>query len=192
MTAFLTNAAIVIATVAFMEFVAYAAHRWIMHGFGWGWHRSHHEPHEGAFELNDLYAACFALFAIALFAIGSAWWPWLFWIALGITIYGALYFVVHDGLVHQRWPFRHRPRHPYLKRLVQAHRLHHAVEGKEGCVSFGFLYAPPVKDLRASLKARRAAGAAKGPAGAEGGAAAAPPAPAEAPAPAARASRGGG
>ena len=46
---------------------------------------------------------------------------------LAMTIYGALYFIVHDGLVHQRWPFRHVPRRVYLKRLVQAHRLRHQV-----------------------------------------------------------------
>jgi beta-carotene 3-hydroxylase len=27
-----------------------------------------------------------------------------------MTLYGALYFMVHDGLVHQRWPFRYIPR----------------------------------------------------------------------------------
>jgi beta-carotene 3-hydroxylase len=58
-----------------------------------------------------------------------------------------LYFVAHDGLVHQRWPFRYIPRKGYLKRLYQAHRLHHAVDGKDGCVSFGFIYAPPVDEL---------------------------------------------
>ena len=72
-----------------------------------------------------------------------------------MTIYGCLCFVVHDGLVHQRWPFRHVPKNPYLKRLVQAHRLHHAVEGREGAVSFGFLYAPPVRSLREKLRAGR-------------------------------------
>lgn len=149
---------VVILTVAAMEGIAYLSHRYIMHGFGWGWHRSHHEPHDDAFEANDLYAVCFAGIAIALFALGSAFVPVLFWVAVGVTIYGVLYFVVHDGLVHQRWPFRHKPKHPYLKRLVQAHRLHHAVEGREGAVSFGFLYAPPVADLRRTLKDRGSVG----------------------------------
>lgn len=145
---------IVVATVVVMEAVAWASHRYIMHGWGWGWHRSHHEPHDGAFEKNDLYAVIFALVPVALFAVGSAWWPPLFWVAVGITVYGLLYFFVHDGLVHQRWPFRHQPKNPYLKRLVQAHRLHHAVEGREGCVSFGFLYAPPLRRLRDDLRTR--------------------------------------
>ena len=93
----------------------------------------------------------FAVISILLFAIGSAWWPWLWWVAVGASVYGVIYFVVHDGLVHQRWPFRYVPKRGYFRRLYQAHRLHHAVEGRDGCVSFGFLYAPPI----ARLKARR-------------------------------------
>ena len=144
---------IVLATVAAMEWVAYAVHRWIMHGpFGWGWHQSHHEDTEGPFEKNDLYAVVFTGLSIGLFAMGSAWWPWLWWVALGMLVYGLLYFFVHDGLVHQRWPFRHVPRRGYLRRLYQAHRLHHAVGGRDDCVSFGFLYAPPVEGLKSDLK----------------------------------------
>jgi beta-carotene 3-hydroxylase len=68
-----------------------------------------------------------------------------------MTAYGALYFVAHDGLVHQRWPFKYVPRRGYFKRLYQAHRMHHAVAGKDGAVSFGFLYAPPVTALKRRL-----------------------------------------
>lgn len=147
--------AIVLLTVAVMEGVAYATHRWIMHGpLGWGWHRSHHEAdHHGVFEKNDLYAVVFTVLSIALFALGATRWPVLWWVALGMTVYGLIYFVVHDGLVHQRWPFRMVPRRGYARRLYQAHRLHHAVEGREGCVSFGFVYAPPVDSLKARLRA---------------------------------------
>jgi beta-carotene 3-hydroxylase len=143
---------IVLTTVIGMEVLAWAAHRYIMHGWGWGWHRSHHVPHQGGFEANDLYALVFAGLAVGLFAFASRLWPPLFWVATGMTLYGLLYAFVHDGLVHQRWPFRHRPKNPYLRRLVQAHRLHHAVVGREHCVSFGFLYAPPVRSLSAELR----------------------------------------
>ena len=37
-----------------------------------------------------------------------------------MTTYGFLYFFVHDGLVHNRWPWRMMPRGAYLRRLVQA------------------------------------------------------------------------
>lgn len=155
---YLVNGLVVLATIAAMEVVALTVHRFVMHGFGWGWHKSHHEPHDSVLEANDLYAVLFAAIALALIVIASVEFGPVYWIGVGMTAYGLLYFVVHDGLVHQRWPFRIVPRHAYLKRLVQAHRLHHAVDGREGCVSFGFLYAPPVRRLRDELRGRRRGG----------------------------------
>ncbi|WP_067705011.1 MULTISPECIES: sterol desaturase family protein [unclassified Erwinia] len=150
----LYNALIVLFTIIVMEVVAALAHKYIMHSWGWGWHHSHHRPHKGGLELNDLYAVVFAVLAIVLIYLGSTGvWP-LQWIGAGMTAYGALYFIVHDGLVHQRWPFRYIPRRGYLKRLYMAHRLHHAVRGREGCVSFGFLYAPPLSKLQKTLRQR--------------------------------------
>ncbi|HFZ8995475.1 TPA: sterol desaturase family protein [Citrobacter freundii] len=153
----LWNILITLLTVGAMEIIAALTHKYIMHGFGWGLHHSHHEPATGWFEVNDLYAVIFAAVAIVLIALGSAGsWP-LQWIGAGMTLYGALYFIVHDGLVHQRWPFKWVPRKGYFRRLYLAHRLHHAVRGKDGCVSFGFLYAPPVANLQAILRERRKA-----------------------------------
>ena len=127
-----------------------------MHGWRWGWHKSHHEPHDGGFELNDLYAVFFAAAFIGLFWWGQSWRP-ATWLGLGMTLYGVLYFIAHDGLVHKRWPFTYIPRKGYLKRLYQTHRLHHAVDGKDGCVSFGFIYAPPVQKLVKELDGNRKA-----------------------------------
>lgn len=152
MTGFLLNFGIVAATVVGMEIFAAVAHRHVMHGWGWGWHRSHHEPRTGAFEVNDLYAVVFAVPSIALIYLGTAFDHWALWVGAGMTVYGFLYFFVHDGLVHSRWPFRVVPRNAYLKRLVQAHRMHHAVHGRAGCVSFGFLYARPVRALKDELR----------------------------------------
>lgn len=144
---FLVPTLLVVGSVVFMEWFAAWSHKYIMHGWAWGWHKSHHEPHHDTLEKNDLFAVVFAGVAIAMFAVGNwLWWP-LTWIGLGVTIYGGLYFFFHDGLVHQRWPFKYIPRKGYLKRVYQAHRLHHAVEGKDGCVSFGFVYAEPVDKL---------------------------------------------
>ena len=151
---FWTGMAIALALVAVMEFTAYAVHRWVMHGpLGWGWHESHHQEREGTFEKNDLYAVVFACIAMTLFVIAPlTQQAVIFYIAVGITLYGLLYFIAHDGLVHQRWPFRIVPKSGYAQRLYQAHRLHHAVDGRDGCVSFGFLYAPPVRVLKEQLK----------------------------------------
>lgn len=146
---------IVIGTVILMEAVAAAVHRHIMHGWGWGWHRSHHEPAGQRLERNDLYALVFAAISLVLFVLGERW-PILWWVGVGFVVYGLLYLLLHDGLVHRRLPVRITPRRGYLKRLVQAHRLHHAVKERDGAVSFGFLYAPPVGKLIADMRSGRA------------------------------------
>ena len=150
----LIPAVTVVFTVVAMELTAAAVHRYIMHGWGWGWHRSHHEPRSGALERNDLYALVFAGLSVLLFVAGSRW-PILWWVGVGTVVYGLLYALVHDGLVHRRLPIGSVPRTGYLKRLVQAHRLHHSTRGRQGAVSFGFLYAPPVQRLVEQLRAGR-------------------------------------
>tara|TARA_B100001750_G_scaffold241774_1_gene253945 strand:- start:428 stop:946 length:519 start_codon:yes stop_codon:yes gene_type:complete len=160
---FLAPALIVFATVSAMEWVAWASHKYIMHGFAWAWHRDHHEPHDNLLEKNDLFAIVGAVASISMFAIGSpmvlgsgAWWPGT-WIGLGILFYGIIYTLVHDGLVHQRY-FQWVPKRGYAKRLVQAHKLHHATVGKEGGVSFGFVLARDPARLKAELRRQREAG----------------------------------
>ena len=146
---------LVVGTVVFMEWFAAWSHKHIMHGWGWNWHKSHHEHHHEGLEKNDLYAVVFAAISMVLYAIGYFWlWP-AWWIAIGISVYAVLYFFLHDGLVHQRWPFKYVPRRGYLKRVYQAHRLHHAVEGRDGCVSFGFVYAEPVDHLVRQLQSSK-------------------------------------
>jgi len=156
----LINLAIVLATTAFMEFVAWSSHKYIMHGFGWAWHRDHHEPHDNVLEKNDLYAIVGSAISISLFAIGAWAWEPATWMGLGVMLYGVIYTLIHDGLVHQRY-FRWVPKRGYAKRLVQAHKLHHATIGKEGGVSFGFVLASDPARLKAELKRQRAAGIAQ-------------------------------
>ena len=152
--AWLIPALIVLGTVVAMELTATAVHRYIMHGWGWGWHNSHHEPRAGAWEQNDLYGVAFAGVSMMLFLAGERW-PFFWYAAIGTVIYGLLYVLLHDGLVHRRLPIGLTARRGYLKRLVQAHRLHHSVRDREGSVSFGFLYAPPVRLLAERLRAKR-------------------------------------
>lgn len=152
--------AVFLATVIFMEGFAYVAHRWLMHGPGWFLHESHHRPRTGMFELNDLYAAIFAVPSISLFwyGIGLGHGPLYAWIGGGIAAYGAIYFGFHDVIVHKRIGHRYIPKSNYMKRIMQAHRLHHVVETKEGTVSFGFLWAPKPEVLKAQLAERGRAG----------------------------------
>ncbi len=150
---------IFLVTVAGMELFANVMHRWVMHGPGWFLHASHHRVRHGPFEWNDLYAVIFAVPSITLIygGVQADWGDWATAVGAGIAAYGAIYFGFHDVIVHQRLPHRVVPRSAYFKRIVQAHRLHHAVESRLGAVSFGFLVAPPVDVLKAELQASEAA-----------------------------------
>ncbi|HZH06106.1 MAG TPA: sterol desaturase family protein [Lautropia sp.] len=147
---------ILVATVIGMETVAYAVHRWIMHGPGWFLHRSHHEP-AGKLEANDLYGLIFAIPSVLLIygGMNRGWPDWTTWVGWGVAAYGLIYFGFHDVIVHKRLPHRLVPRSAYLKRIVQAHRLHHAVDSRTGAVSFGFLWAPRPERLKAKLDKER-------------------------------------
>ena len=143
-------------TVAVMEGFAYVVHRWVMHGrLGWLLHASHHRARHGMFELNDLYGVIFAIPSIFLIYQGvqGDWGAWAVWVGAGIAGYGAIYFGFHDVIVHRRLDHHIVPHSAYFKRIVQAHRIHHVVESREGTVSFGFIYAPPVEQLKAELAA---------------------------------------
>jgi beta-carotene 3-hydroxylase len=147
-------------TVTAMEGFAYVMHRWVMHGPGWFLHASHHTPRTGTWELNDLYAVIFAIPSIVLLLGGVqlGWWWGCIWIGAGIAAYGTIYFGFHDVIVHRRVPTGYLPRWSYMKRIVQAHRLHHAVETRRDTVSFGFLWAPRPDELKAELNRRKRAG----------------------------------
>lgn len=117
-----------------MEGVSYATHRWVMHGPGMVWHRSHHAPPRGHFERNDLFPLVFAAVGVALFALGAGPVPTLWGPAIGVTAYGAAYAFVHEVVIHHRLPFP-AVRSPYLGWLRDAHRDHH----RGGCEPYGML-----------------------------------------------------
>jgi beta-carotene 3-hydroxylase len=154
MSDWLLYSGIFLAVFFTMEGVAWVTHKYVMHGFLWVLHKSHHEPRKGAFELNDLFGFFFAAIAIAFMAwsaqLGGPLWA--LFVGLGITAYGAVYFLAHDVLVHHRGGWHLNPRKGYLARLYQAHRLHHAVDGRKGCVSFGFIFAPSPEHLKKELQ----------------------------------------
>lgn len=135
---------IVVGTFLFWEFVAWFTHKYVMHGFLWTWHKSHHTVHDHALEKNDLFAVVFSLPSIALFVVSTSVYPspYLFSVALGILCYGIFYLVFHDIIVHQRLKWRPEKRSRYLQRMIHAHYIHHSKHSKEGCEAFGFLYAP--------------------------------------------------
>ena len=89
---YLIPAFLVLGTVCFMEWFATWSHEHVMHGWGWGWHKSHHEDHDDTLEGNDLYALVFGAFATSLYWIGYTFYMPIWWIAVGMTLYGILYF----------------------------------------------------------------------------------------------------
>lgn len=138
----LLNTFIVFAGFALMEGAAWFTHKYIMHGFMWNWHKSHHEPRYGRFEKNDLFALVFASIS-ALFMVwgsihGRLEWP--FFLGIGIMAYGIAYFLVHDVFIHQRFPWFRQTNSIYFKAMRFAHKIHHKTNGKYGAEAFGFLF----------------------------------------------------
>lgn len=128
----------------FWEFVAWFTHKYVMHGFLWTWHKSHHTVHNHALEKNDWFAVVFSIPSIGLFYYFSMvnYNPYGIAVGLGILLYGIFYIIFHDIIVHQRIKWRPAKRSKYLQRMINAHYVHHAKHTKDGCEAFGFLYAP--------------------------------------------------
>lgn len=138
------NTLLAIGTFAFMEGVAWSTHKYIMHGFMWRWHRSHHKVHPHPLERNDLFALVFSIPSVALIMIGYnvPEVDWLKYVGFGILAYGIFYFVFHDVIVHRRIKIPFTAKSKYMKRIMRAHYIHHETHTKEGAEAFGFLYAP--------------------------------------------------
>ena len=135
--------AIAITAFLFWELVAWITHKYVMHGFLWSWHRSHHTKHHHTLERNDLFALVFSIPALGLFYYGGMISPnpYVIAFAIGITCYGLFYFIFHDVIVHQRIAWRISRKSKYLQRMINAHYIHHSRRTKEGCEAFGFLFA---------------------------------------------------
>lgn len=138
----LLNISLILSAFCFMEVTAWFTHKYIMHGILWNWHKSHHEPHNGGLEKNDLFGLLFTILSASLIISGT--WngivDWKFYIGFGIFLYGIAYFFVHDIFVHQRLPWLKYTKYPYFKAMRFAHKLHHKVKTKHGAEAFGFLF----------------------------------------------------
>ncbi|MCW2118972.1 sterol desaturase family protein [Flavobacterium sp. 7A] len=127
-----------------MECVTWLTHKYVMHGFMWYFHADHHQPkYANVFERNDIFFVIFAIPAIVLFYFGEqAGFNYLFFIGLGITIYGFCYFMIHDILIHQRFKLFKNTKNAYLIGLRKGHKIHHKHLGKEEGECFGMLFVP--------------------------------------------------
>jgi beta-carotene 3-hydroxylase len=134
--------AVYLAVVLGMEAVAWAAHRYVMHGPLWVLHESHHRPRSGWLQANDLFAVFFAVPSVALIYVGSKGHLIPLAAGLGMATYGVLYFLVHDVVVHRRLPWPFALGRGYLRSVARAHLVHHRTHTRDGARNFGFVLPP--------------------------------------------------
>lgn len=126
-----------------MEFLSYLLHRFVLHGWFWNIHKSHHKSSHSIFELNDFFSLSFSIIAIILMIVGlqeniisSFYFP----IGLGITFYGILYFIIHDVYVHKRF-LSFQTSNRLINIIKKAHQKHHQSVNKIGNEPYGlFLF----------------------------------------------------
>ena len=134
---------IIIATFFFMEFVAWAVHKYIMHGFLWKLHQDHHVVNkEKIFQKNDYFFLIFAVPSVILIFIGHENLTNGFFIGIGIALYGLAYFLIHEIIIHRRIPPPKKTKSKYIKAIRKAHKVHHKNRGKYNGVNFGMLIVP--------------------------------------------------
>ena len=131
-----------------MELLSWFLHQFVMHGWGWLLHKSHHEPkskRNGIFELNDFYVIPFIIINILGFHFAVGYDSRFLPLPIGSTFYGICYFLFHEIIVHRRIPntISSQTNHPYLIRLIRAHHIHHTTSTRKGAESFSFLYVSP-------------------------------------------------
>ncbi len=143
----------IILSFFFMEFMAWFAHKYVMHGFLWNLHEDHHRPRRKSFfEKNDSFFVIFAVPSMLGFIFGSILHnPYLIAIAIGICVYGFCYFLVHDVFIHQRFKWFRKSENFYFRAIRRAHKMHHKHLEKEDGECFGMLLVP-WKYLKAELK----------------------------------------
>ena len=135
---------ITIASFILMEGVAWGTHKYIMHGFLWTLHKDHHKKdHYGFFEKNDYFFLIFAIPGIIGLLLGMQNnYNYIFWIGLGITLYGFTYFFIHEIFIHQRFKWIKKLNHKYFLAIKRAHKIHHKSLNKERGECFGMLFVP--------------------------------------------------
>ncbi len=135
---------ITLGTFLMMEGITWCTHKYVMHGFGWFLHEDHHQPgYPHVFEKNDAFFVVFAIPSILLFYFGvHPQLNILFFIGLGILLYGIAYFLIHDVLIHQRFSWFKHTNNWYFRALRKAHKIHHKKLGKQEGECFGMLLVP--------------------------------------------------
>jgi beta-carotene 3-hydroxylase len=132
--------AIILGTLAGMESFSWFIHKYLFHGPLWFIHRSHHQQRSGWFEFNDIFSLFFAVISVYLMWMGRAELDIKFWVGIGITIYGLIYFIFHDVFIHNRLK-SFKTSNSYLLGIRRAHKIHHKSIEKNPSEEFGLLLA---------------------------------------------------
>ena len=131
---------ITVSTFFFMEFVSWFTHKYIMHGFLWNLHKDHHQVDKTKIlQKNDYFFLIFATPSMILIFLGYSDFNYLFYIGIGISLYGFAYFIVHEIIIHQRIKILKRIDNKYIRAIRKAHKVHHKNINKEDGSSFGML-----------------------------------------------------
>ncbi len=140
----ITPICVTLITIVLMEFITWLTHKYIMHGFLWYLHEDHHQPkYTNWFEKNDLFFVIFAIPSSIFIIYGIQYnFNILFFIGLGILLYGVCYFIVHDVIIHQRFKWFTHIKWKYLQALRKGHKMHHKKTSKKGSECFGMLWVP--------------------------------------------------
>lgn len=126
-----------------MEFMAFATHKYLMHGGMWFFHKDHHQVEPGFFEKNDVFFLIYAVPSWLCIMLGMMTDHYLpVWIGYGIALYGFTYFMIHDVYIHRRFKWLRDIDHPYFMAIRKAHKVHHKHLGKEHGECFGMLIVP--------------------------------------------------
>ncbi len=131
---------IIVLTIAGMELISWAIHKYLFHGPLWFIHKTHHQQRHGFLEFNDIFSIGFAALALWLMWAGHENLDYKFWIGTGISVYGTIYFIFHDWFIHNRLK-AFKSENKYLKGIRRAHKIHHKSTEKEGSEEFGLLTA---------------------------------------------------
>ena len=142
--------AFVVVLVAMEPYSAWV-HRALWHGPLWFIHRTHHRDliHTGAptAQPQSLVANDFLSASHAPISMGLIFWGLLaegrgpalaLGAGLGMTVYGFLYVLLHDGMVHHRLPVAALERVAWLRAMKEAHAVHH----KTNAAPYGFFASP--------------------------------------------------
>ena len=138
---YLQTVFIVVVTFWAMEWVAWASHKYLMHGFLWVLHRDHHRGPRGRLQRNDAFFVIFAIpswLCIMLGMMHSS--PVSVSIGAGIALYGFAYFLVHEVFIHRRLKLWRDTKNVYWLAVRKAHMQHHRHVEREDGECFGMLW----------------------------------------------------